>query len=75
MDQVKSKKAAEVAKNRERDASSGLFKADSPLAQEKGVSCNATISLRVPEDLKLKLKEMPDWQNLLRQYLVEMVGY
>ena len=69
-----SEKQSQPEKELKRGAA-GLFAPGTNLFEERGVTCDSTIALRVPSELKSKLKEMPDWQNLLRQYLVEMVGY
>ena len=51
------------------------FKPTSVIAKERGVVCDKTLTLRLPAELKEKLKELPNWQDEVRQALAVLVGF
>jgi len=51
------------------------FEPTSAIAKERGVVCDKTLTLRLPGELKEKLKELPNWQDEVRQALAVLVGF
>jgi hypothetical protein len=51
------------------------FAAVSQIAITRGDVCSAQVALRIPQGLKDKLAERPSWQEEVRQFLIQMVGY
>jgi hypothetical protein len=51
------------------------FAPTSVIAKERGVVCDKTLTLRLPAELKAKLKELPNWQDEVRQALALLVGF
>jgi hypothetical protein len=49
-----------------------------PMAEisiERGVACNAVLTLRLPDELKKKLRQVPNWQDEVRKALAAIAGY
>lgn len=45
------------------------------ISKERGVACNSVLTLRLPGELKDKLRQVPNWQDEVRKALAVIAGY
>lgn len=66
------KNISELARKRRRKGA-GQFAALAKISEERGIICDTTLTFRLPSDLKEKLRKRENWQDELRQILLNLV--